>query len=299
MTRNFRDSVLVQRIRERGPKISLQDIVDFEKEVQLELPSDYREFLLEYNGGTSYESDFIEFPTPEHPHRDGISYIELAGLKYPYDERGIDIRYMLNNYGDELPKNMIPVGASEGDYFLITPREGGKVYFWSKEFKHSNDADERSSILFADSFTEFTLGCHYISEEEMESLALETEEPFLSIELRRHEQLLQHLNDGFWLAERNSQDQTALYVACRDLNYEASEELLRRGADPDDGDHGRQYPPLYAAAAAGASELAKLLLSYGASPFMDAERKRPILDELRLPPEERMRKVFEEASRQT
>ena len=92
--------------------------------------------------------------------------------------------------------------------------------------------------------------------------------------------------------EKNEQEQTLLYVACRCLNYEAAEELLRRGADPDDGDHGRGYPPIYATAAPGASQLVALLLSYGASPYMDAEKTRHVLDNLPTPPTEHMRKVF-------
>ncbi|AEN89344.1 hypothetical protein BMWSH_2462 [Priestia megaterium WSH-002] len=41
-----------------NPKVSLQDIKQFEQEYELTLPKQYVDFLLEYNGGFPQESNF-------------------------------------------------------------------------------------------------------------------------------------------------------------------------------------------------------------------------------------------------
>ncbi|WP_255255306.1 SMI1/KNR4 family protein [Bacillus pseudomycoides] len=41
-----------------NPKVSLQDIKQFEQECDVTLPKQYVDFLLEYNGGFPQESSF-------------------------------------------------------------------------------------------------------------------------------------------------------------------------------------------------------------------------------------------------
>jgi hypothetical protein len=294
LTMQLIDSLLIKRIRECGPPLSEEDVQAFEREIGARLPEDYRWFLKTYNGGCYYDEMFIEFPTPRGPVGDSIGFIGFYSVNASEFHEASSIRFEIQIHQDRIPSRMIPIGGSCEDLLLLDLIESGRIYLWERDLELAVEHPNDNKYFLANSFTEFALGCRYISDDERESFGIEKEEPFRSIELRRNEDLIQQLDDGFPLFETNEQDQTPLYVACRDLNYEAAEELLQRGADPNDGDRGRGYPPLYAAAAPGASELAKLLLSHGASPYMDAERTRPIIDNLPSSPSKHIRAIFEE-----
>jgi hypothetical protein len=287
------DSLLITRIRDCGPALSEEDIRAFEQEIGVSLPCDYRWFLRSFNGGGYYDQEFIHFPMPGGPVGDFIGFIGLAGINLDYDRRWGDIRHMLEVHPFLIPSCLLPIGDTGGvEWLLLDVHDGGKMYLWTRDLDF---ALEGNRYFLASSFTEFALGCYYMSEEEREASEFEKQEPFLSIAIQRNKEFIRYLDDGFPLFETNEQEQTPLYVACGSLNYEAAEELLRRGADPDDGDRRRGYPPLYAAAAPGAGELAKLLLSYGASPYMDADKTRPILENLPTVPTKYMRDIFESA----
>lgn len=49
------------KIIEPNKKISIDEVNNFEKEFKINLPNDYKEFLLEYNGGLSENNMIFEF----------------------------------------------------------------------------------------------------------------------------------------------------------------------------------------------------------------------------------------------
>lgn len=186
---------------------------------------------------------------------------------------------------------MIPIADTCNDLLLIGLKDG-RIYYWERDLELRVNHPNENQFLVANSFTDFCTGCCYGSIEELEGYTLEKDEPFKSIELQQLARLRQHLDDGFPLYQTNERGQTLLYVACLHLDWDGTIELLDRGANPDDGDHTTGRPPLWAAASAGAGDLVKVLLSYGASRYLDADHTRPIAYHLDPPPDERVRELL-------
>lgn len=112
---------------------SEDDVRDFEKKNGCVLPSDYRTFLLERNGGVPTKS-LIEVPTI------GEQVVQRCyALKSPA------VRYTLGGvlevYKGRVPQGMLPIGDDPGgNLFLIGLSQGeryGKIYFWD----HEQEAD--------------------------------------------------------------------------------------------------------------------------------------------------------------
>jgi hypothetical protein len=288
---DFTQSLLVTRLRERGPKLSEKEVEQFEREIGARLPEDYRWFLLTFNGGCYYEEYIIEFDTPGGPVGSAIAGFSFCSLNVVDSASGGDLRWLRETHDGRVPDGMIPIGNAGTDLILLDTACGSGLYLWVRDremrVEHPND----NRFFLAQSFSDFANECHYLAIDEQEAEALEIDEPFRSIDLRRHDLLEQYLDDGFALFETNDRGQTLLYVACRELNYEAAM-LLDRGADPDDGDRNAGRPPLYAAAAPGAGELVQLLLSHGASLYMDNTQSRTILESLPWPPNPKIKRLL-------
>jgi hypothetical protein len=62
-------------LKRRGPPVTEEDILGFEKRFGYPLPKDYREFLLTYNGGRPVEGEVLgrdDQPEIPYEHGDGI-----------------------------------------------------------------------------------------------------------------------------------------------------------------------------------------------------------------------------------
>lgn len=115
----------------------------FEREHILRLPEDYRQFLLEYNGGIPGPEDTIDFEGGSSDLQclygisDGDNVASLERNLEDIKEWGID--------------EGLPIGHDFfGNFFLLSVQSGreGQVFFW--------DHDLGDMLLVAASFTEFT-----------------------------------------------------------------------------------------------------------------------------------------------
>ncbi|MFS0765701.1 MULTISPECIES: SMI1/KNR4 family protein [Peribacillus] len=138
-----------------NPKISLQDIKQFEQEYDVTLPKQYVDFLLEYNGGYPQESSFK------------ISDDEGESLVNKF----YGIRDMKSNLGKvfevlegEIPEDFISIANDPGGNEILLGVSGeyqGKVYFWFHDIELEDEMG--NMFILADSFDEF-LNNLYVSE---------------------------------------------------------------------------------------------------------------------------------------
>ena len=153
-------------------KVSFSDVGKPLSKVQLaavedllspfKLPKDYRQFLLDYNGGTPDPADFYwQHPSEgKRPARvDELLGIVLA----PFDEkRRIDCIYAAMTLRDDLPRFSVPIGYADRDNILLLftqgPREGEVwIKIWDEVSVEVDDpSDPEDAVYFvADRFSEF------------------------------------------------------------------------------------------------------------------------------------------------
>ncbi len=285
---DFHNSLIYTHIRDRGPQITIDDVIAFESEIGARLPEDYIDFLLYCNGGRFYENT-IEYPTPHRPYGDIIGGFEFFGLDRFYRRHIVDLRPQLAVTKSCIPEGTIPIAscAFSTDLLLLSPNEGGRLFYWDNEIYHENELSYQSNfkenkLFIADSFANFCCGCFFEPIEERERYTREKEEPFKSIELHSLPTLVQYLDDGVPLFTTNDQGQTLLYCACAKRDYCGALELLQRGANPDDGDRLTGKTPL--AISVYCTDMMKLLLSYDASKYLDPEETLLLVDTLEFMP---------------
>lgn len=138
--------------------LSESELLQFESRLALKFPADYRQFLLEFNGGSPVEASF-EF-------KDSTNGSELLGF-FGFGSRR-DIFDKIKIYRNRLPKTFFPIACDSGGNLIcisLSEEQYGKVYFWD----HDREADEsqgiapetaENTILIADSFDEFLNGLH-------------------------------------------------------------------------------------------------------------------------------------------
>jgi hypothetical protein len=141
-----------------GPPLNESDLDGFEKTIGYDLPSDYRQFLLKYNGAKPVP-DFFQVPGWQYEE----SYVsQLKGLLKEKDEKKVDLARLNDLLDGRLPKGFIAIGSDPGGNQILLSLAGetkGNVYF----FDHENEPDDATDdledypniFLVANSFTEF------------------------------------------------------------------------------------------------------------------------------------------------
>lgn len=146
-------------LKTRAPA-SEADIRDFERRWELKLPSSFRQFCLEVNGGMPdslndffpVESRFTEF-WDEYGSPDGPVGVGVAWFESIVGDRSVDHTMQgLTDSGQLLP-NRVPF-AHEGCGNLlmlsVAAEDFGAVYYWEHEFQ--------KDFRIADSFDDFMDG---------------------------------------------------------------------------------------------------------------------------------------------
>lgn len=145
-------------ITKTGPTLNETDLADFEKKIGYNLPPDYRQFLLQYNGGKPVP-DF--FQVPEWQYKESFVN-QLKGLIKEKDEKKVDLARLNDLLDGRLPKGFVAIGSDPGGNHILlslTNETKGNVYF----FDHENEPDDATDdledysniFLIANSFTEF------------------------------------------------------------------------------------------------------------------------------------------------
>lgn len=115
---------------------SEEEVRSFERKHKFSLPPDYKEFLLEKNGGVPDKS-LIDVPSLGERVVRRCFALKGAASSYTLD-------YIISVYKGRVPTGMLPIGDDPaGNLFLIELSEGedyGRIYFWD----HEQEADMES-----------------------------------------------------------------------------------------------------------------------------------------------------------
>ncbi len=133
----------------KGPTILEADVRAFEARIGRQLPSDYRRFLLIYNGGR------LAFHVIRNRASGDIGVKLFFGI-WPKTYYDIDIEY--RNMAGRWPSRFLSIAIDDcGKHFLISldPAELGAIDFWDHEQEAEEGEEPREDNHVADSFDEF------------------------------------------------------------------------------------------------------------------------------------------------
>lgn len=161
-------SMQIQIASDGRPATEAQ-IVAWEKKIQAQLPSDYRGFLVQHNGGRAKVSAeragdvAFQIRWNGQPWADEYAEAFLQGF-YSLDN---DSAFAWSTAEEEyleqrrVPSDLLPIAYDRGSNQVLLGISGerrGKVYFWAKDLEPAEDTDEpgyENVGFIADSFGEF------------------------------------------------------------------------------------------------------------------------------------------------
>jgi len=147
------------KMQDSGFKLSNAMILELENQLQIELPQDYKDFMLANNGGTPEEDwafDFVELD----PSKITSSIIQEFMIIYAEETMEVnDLRagYVALVESGQIPKALLPIAEDPGGNLIcisVSEKDYGRVYFGN----HELEVPETGYIvmsLIANSFSEF------------------------------------------------------------------------------------------------------------------------------------------------
>lgn len=144
--------------------ITEYQLLDFERVLGLTLPPEYRNHLLQHNGGQCRPNVF-SFVENGNETTSRVDWF-LALYDGDYDN--------LKNYAEiykmdekRMPDSLLPIAHDDGGNMVCIACHGvdfGKIYFWDHEnevdYSNSDDADYSNLYLIAPSFSDFLAALH-------------------------------------------------------------------------------------------------------------------------------------------
>lgn len=142
------------QMKKRGGQIDEHLVNLLEEETDASLPEDYRQFLLEFNGG---EPEVNEFRVSDEQAA-GVNQFFGLTQRQEYGDLRFQRRLMLGR----VPENMLPIANAEGGNLVcisvaVDRGDYGAIYFWDHELEAEEDEDPSYENLhkIADNFNDF------------------------------------------------------------------------------------------------------------------------------------------------
>lgn len=137
--------IMFKEMESEGPKLDINELSKLEKEIGIEFPLDYKEFLMEFNGGEPIERA-IDF--------ESIKLHKQGDYVATFYEVSNDVSYgilpNMVNHGRDLPVGLIYIASTpSGNYFLLSLREDsfGKIFYKDHEICGTREFDYDRGIL--------------------------------------------------------------------------------------------------------------------------------------------------------
>ena len=142
---------ITKRLSEFGASEEMMN--QLEARVGFTLPSDYRKFMSEFNGGRPEPSGFV-FVTADGKSDSAVRYF----LTLDDREERYTNQEFLDRYSDRIPQRMLPIACdSFGNLVLLDAgaKSAGAVCFWDHEKETMDDPTWDNVAVVAPSFSEF------------------------------------------------------------------------------------------------------------------------------------------------
>lgn len=136
--------------------ITEQDLLSFEKGIDLKLPEDYKEFIIRNNGGYPTLTKFLFTDTRGNPSESLVDYFFPVGTDFMYN---VGALYDFMKSEDRLPNGMLPIAYDPFGNMVCISLSGeahGSVYFWD----HELEFEENNLSIIANSFSDFIFMLH-------------------------------------------------------------------------------------------------------------------------------------------
>lgn len=109
------DDVYARLATKRFPLPTESDVADLEKRTKCRFPEDYRQFLLEYNGGYFNDPE-IEQVGEGFPRE---SLLNLFGIRASHEEAELGLPRRTDLFDDNDPPKILPIGLTGTGGFII------------------------------------------------------------------------------------------------------------------------------------------------------------------------------------
>jgi hypothetical protein len=134
----------------------MEQIVNFEQQINARLPQEYVQFLLQYNGGAPKKDVYKMLEVNENSNED-----ETISLFYTLaEDYNHNLFSKFNTFLGRMPKELIPIAIDPFGNQICLAVKGenyGKVYFWNHDWEHDEGEEPtyRNISLISNSFQEF------------------------------------------------------------------------------------------------------------------------------------------------
>lgn len=224
------------KMTESFGKINEKDIIDLEYKLSLNLPKDYRDFLLSTNGGKPSPNIF---KTLNGEYETDIHYF------YGINSEIYDLYKNCINIIDRIPVNFFPIANDSLGNFILIDCKGEGVYLFDHEIE--------LKIFIANSFTSFvnnlysheqtysefdkaifTQNLHYFksriqSGEHIDCIKNDLEQKASIVATLLNKQKLLK-----YFISQNASIEGLLFAACKNGHFQIVQYLLGKGADPNE-----------------------------------------------------------------
>lgn len=150
-----------------GQSVGIEAIKFLEAYLQHKLPRDYKNFLLQYNGGKPVPDCFKFFDS-----NNGSVVNFFFRINAEKEYRYADLLSAIRELRGRVPRDFIPIASDVFGNIICIAISGklfGKVYFWDHEFETDDNEEPtmRNMTLIANNFDEFINGLYeYVPEDD-------------------------------------------------------------------------------------------------------------------------------------
>ncbi|MDY6994535.1 MAG: SMI1/KNR4 family protein [Pseudomonadota bacterium] len=142
------------RMTESEKKLTPHEIEKAEKTLNLQLPEEYKRFLLLYNGGHPEPGKF-KYICDDHQNRSLVAWFLAI-----YEGKAENFSTFYKTYKGRIPEDTIAIARDPGGNLILLGIEAenrGKLFFWLQDFEvEEGEIPDYSNVcLIADSFDEF------------------------------------------------------------------------------------------------------------------------------------------------
>ena len=159
---------MILNLVDYGEKVDDKFISSFEQELNINLPEEYKAFMIKNNGGMPEDDvvfDYYDNVTESQKR----AVIQEFYIMYSENNFEVDnIRNICEGFWKDkaIPVSMFPIGADPAGNIIcisLLPNEYGKIYFYNHEYENVDTGYMMESKV-ADSFDAF-LGLLYVIED--------------------------------------------------------------------------------------------------------------------------------------
>jgi len=129
------------------PVLSNNQLIELKQKLDVDLPLDYREFLMGHNVAIPQRNIITKGTLT-------ASITEFFGL---CKSENSDILEVSNTFYNRVPVTVLPIARAEGGNLICLEKNTGQIFFWDHE-EEAEDGHEPTygnMLMLASSFTEF------------------------------------------------------------------------------------------------------------------------------------------------